>query len=454
MSKLTIIFPIATGAFILLVFSIYFPLLDRPLTVPAEGRRMGGKDRALCALITVLYALTAFLNLGNTQGIESFYEFPDMKAQTQIEFPEGVKIGALRYYPGLYHNGNYEVDVSPDGVFYYRIATMSQLHKEVFKWMDATLEEHWDELVRYLRITASRRLWLGELAIYDDAGRLIGTDAMRIPAESAALFDEQEKIPRYMSYLNSTYFDEIYHARTAFEHIQNIYPYEVTHPPLGKLIISVGIRLFGMVPFGWRFSGTLFGVLMLPAIYLLLKKMFGGTLVPASCTTVLASDFMHFTQSRIATIDTYEVLFIILMYGFFWCYWSAGRTRRRDWLPPLALSGVCFGLGAASKWTGIYAGGGLALLWLIDRVQRWRAVTKVSRRQKKDQRDRQNPRDLRRAGLRELGENVLWCLLFFVLIPAVIYYVSYWRYGTSQGMQGFGMLFSKGYLQTVLANQM
>lgn len=81
------------------------------------------------------------------------------------------------------------------------------------------------------------------------------------------LTDEQNTVPLYPSYMNSTYFDEIYHARTAYEHILGLEPYENTHPTLGKLIISVGIRIFGMNPFGWRFMGTLFGVLMLPALY-------------------------------------------------------------------------------------------------------------------------------------------------------------------------------------------
>ena len=54
---------------------------------------------------------------------------------------------------------------------------------------------------------------------------------------------------------------------------------------------------------------------------------------------------------------------------------------------------------------------------------------------------------------RETWELVAWSLLFFVLVPAVIYYVSYWPYGTSRGMQGPGMLFSKDYLRIVLDNQ-
>ena len=70
-----------------------------------------------------------------------------------------------------------------------------------------------------------------------------------------ALTDEPETVPLEATYENSTYFDEIYHARTAYEHILGLEPYENTHPTLGKLLISLGIRAFGMNPFGWRFMG-------------------------------------------------------------------------------------------------------------------------------------------------------------------------------------------------------
>ena len=39
---------------------------------------------------------------------------------------------------------------------------------------------------------------------------------------------------------------------------------------------------------------------------------------------------------------------------------------------PMALCGLAFGLGAASKWTGIYAGAGLAVLYFAVLWQRWR----------------------------------------------------------------------------------
>ena len=437
MSKLTIIFPIAAIAFILLVFSEYIPLMRQPLKIPEDSRRMRGKDRALCVLITALYALSAFLGLGDTEGIESFCKYQGSGEYALVEFSEPVRISAVRCFHGLYM-GKYNLEFSADGVTYQTVALIEQGHADIFKWKSAELSEGWDRPVRFLRLTAGGQLWMGELAVYDDFGRLIDTGAMVIPKGCAALFDEQEKVPAADSFMNSTYFDEIYHARTAYEHVVNVYPYEISHPPLGKLILSVGIRLFGLTPFGWRCMGTLFGVLMLPAMYLFLKKMFGGTLVPACGTALLASDFMHFAQTRIATIDTYEVLFILLMYGCFWGFWRADRTRRRSWLPPLAFSGVCFGLGAASKWTGFYAGGGLAVLWLIDRIDRGIHMTRGGKG---------------REFFDETVELVGWSLLFFVLVPAAIYYVSYWPYGTSQGMHGLGMLTSKKYLDTVLSNQ-
>ena len=69
--------------------------------------------------------------------------------------------------------------------------------------------------------------------------------------------------------------------------------------------MGVGIRLFGMTPFGWRFMGTLFGVGMLPLLYVFLKNLFGRTSIATCGTVLLAADFMHLTQTRLATIDTY-----------------------------------------------------------------------------------------------------------------------------------------------------
>ena len=87
------------------------------------------------------------------------------------------------------------------------------------------------------------------------------------------LTDEPDKVVYEFSWYETTYFDEIYHPRTAYEFMTHRYPYENTHPPLGKVIIACGMLIFGVNPFGWRFFGTLCGVLMVPLAYVMGKKM-------------------------------------------------------------------------------------------------------------------------------------------------------------------------------------
>ena len=96
-------------------------------------------------------------------------------------------------------------------------------------------------------------------------------------ADPNTLIDEQDTVPEKPTYENSMYFDEIYHARTGYEHAHSLYTYETTHPPLGKVFMSWCIDLMGMTPFAWRFAGTMTGILMIPAIYLLAMQLMKRT---------------------------------------------------------------------------------------------------------------------------------------------------------------------------------
>ena len=412
--------PLAAALLLILFFSGLPALKTCALPAPQSRQttRMGRIDWLLALLITGVYALTAFWNLGDKTAPQTFVS---MAAQTvEVELPEATPLGDMWIYPGV-GQGSYAIDFSADGAQWEHALDFQQGHVEVLKW--TRLQPEIVSAPARIRIACTAGSpWLGELVLLDEAGRVVP-----LRCTAPALCDEADTLPAEESFMNSTYFDEIYHARTAWEHLHGIWPYEISHPPLGKLIIALGIRLFGMTPFGWRFMGTLFGVLMLPVMYLFLKKLFGGCAVPALGTLVFASDFMHYVQTRIATIDTYGVFFILLMYLCMYVYWE------RESLPALALSGLFFGLGAASKWTCIYAGGGLAVLWALH----W-AFQLHSHREE----------DLRTLAA-AFGKNVLFCLLFFVAVPCLIYYLSYLPYGQAEGAP----LFSRAYTKLVLDNQ-
>ena len=348
----------------------------------------------------------------------------------EFELEAEDQVAELVFFCGV-GEGSYFVEGSRDGLVWQELCRYEQNYVSIFKWQYVGLEE--PQMLRYIRIHGSGPVYLGEFAANDSQGYHIPLSpavSSEHPETAALLVDEQHLVPAQETFLNSTYFDEIYHARTAWEHLNGVYPYELSHPPLGKLIISLGMLVFGTTPFGWRFMGTLFGALMLPVMYVFARKLFGGRAAPTACTALLAADFMHFVQTRIATIDTYAVFFIMLMYLFMYMYISYDSEGER--MPPLrylALSGLFFGLGAASKWTAIYAGAGLAVIWLG-----WWGFN-------------------HRRGMKTFLKNAACCVVFFVLIPALIYYLSYFAYGKAMGLSGPGMFFSREYAKTVWDNQ-
>ena len=407
-------FFLPSACFLLLtVFFLQLPPLGS-CALSGGSRRLDRLDALLMAVLTLAYAVCAFTGLGNTASPETFTDMQEKTAELTLDL-DGGTVTHLMLYTGV-GIGSYDIRYTTDGTDDYELARFEQGHAEVLKWHDVDIA-YW-LTGGTIRIRGRGNVWLGEVAALTGDGQIVA-----LTSDDAALCDEQDLVPEEQSFMNSTYFDEIYHARTAWEQLHRIPAYEITHPPLGKTIIGLGIRLFGMTPFGWRFSGTLCGVLMLPLLYILAKKLFGGRSAPAACTALMATDFMHFVQTRISTIDVYAVFFILLMYLFMYLFVSEGKLRA------LALSGVSFGLGAACKWTCFYAGAGLGVLWAIWAIESAKSGA---------------------LGWRGFLKNCGFCVVFFLLVPALIYDLAYLPYGLAAGSPN---PFSADYIRMVLKNQ-
>ena len=105
---------------------------------------------------------------------------------------------------------------------------------------------------------------------------------------------------------------------------------------------------------------------IMAALFLLLFFLSGcyaaGLRLTAIYGVLLALDFMRFSQSRLATIDIYGTFFILLgAYFMLWYCQQVLTVGVNGAVLPMFLGGLDFGLGCASKWTGIYAGAGLAV---------------------------------------------------------------------------------------------
>ena len=437
---------------------------------------------AMCA-VTLVYSVAAFVNLGTLQAPETGWTSSISGESVVFDLGETQSF-RMAYYGGVC-NSNFTVELSDDGENWSQPHYAKYNQGEIFRWLwyvpltesDGVIYEYSDEAAtspegvpqtvyaagsdshpfqnaRYVRITAeSAGLTLFETAFLDENSRPLPiagvsqTGQTEDAGNAALLIDEQDTVPEYPSYFNSTYFDEIYHARTAYEHLNGMNAYEWTHPPLGKVTMMLGVALFGMNPFGWRFMGALIGVMMVPLMYLLAKQLTRSSKLSFVAMCLMALDSMHFTQTRIATIDSYAVFWIMLMYLFMfrYCRMSWNRVSFKRTLVPLGLCGITMGVAWATKWIGIYASAGLAILFFWTLYRRLREYLSAKKAGTSDE----DTPDFWRNTL----VTILFCLVFFVVIPVLIYYFSYYWHLKGEGLTSFAGMFDLDRIKRVVQIQ-
>lgn len=397
-------------------------------------------DVIAMAIITLIYSGIALYDLGDMHAPESEYMVSD--GEVTIDLGTEYTLSGYRFYLGPY-----ELNESRNLEITFKDASNNVKKEEtltsgsVFRW-----EEHGITVnARYITLnTNGSELSLKEFALLNAWSEVI-TPVSAAPDSGKALFDELDEVPERQSFRNSTYFDEIYHARTGYEFVHSLNVYEWTHPPLGKVFIALGILLFGMCPFGWRIAGTVFGIIMVPIIYMFAKKLLKKSWLAIVTCLIFTFDFMHFAQTRIATIDVYVTFFIMLMYYFMYKYYSTSfyDTPLKKGFTYLALCGTCMGLGIASKWTGVYAGIGLAVLFFITIYRRYEEY-RYAKKFPTGSTDGISHRFIIENFQPYLVKTAIWCCIFFIAVPLVIYGLSYIPYLQAPDSQG---------IKTIIDNQ-
>ena len=383
----------------------------------SRGNRLRIADFLCILAITGVYSCFALYDLGDRQAPTSVYEISGQQTLT-FDFGENIPTD-LSYYIAPWHKRSFflEGKRNDDDIW----TSLGDITLEnVFTWQNISIQAE----VPYLQLTLKEdQASLLELVFLD------GEENVLTPLNASdypELFDEQSLYPGRSNYRNSMYFDEIYHGRTAYEFLHGLTAYENTHPPLGKILIAAGVSVFGMNPFGWRITGVLLGIAMVPFVYLFARKLTGRTSAAALASILFSFDFMHLAQTRIATIDVYITFFVILMYFFMYCYYKLSFYDTPLWKTflPLGACGICMGLGIASKWTGIYAGAGLAVLFFGTLYRRYQEYCYAKTDPQGETSGIPHSRVLE-CFLPCARNTVLFCICFFVLIPAAIYLLSY-----------------------------
>jgi len=163
------------------------------------------------------------------------------------------------------------------------------------------------------------------------------------------------------------YFDEVYHAFTARQILNGNskvwewwntppegFAYEWTHPPLAKLGMVLGMKIFGDNSFGWRIPGAILGVGTVFLVYLIAKSLFKDEVIGLVSAFIFSLDGLALTMSRIGMNDPYILFFILLAIYLF--------IKEKDFF-----SAASFGLALASKWSAFWAAPIFFIIWLVLR---------------------------------------------------------------------------------------
>ncbi|MCR4690039.1 MAG: phospholipid carrier-dependent glycosyltransferase [Lachnospiraceae bacterium] len=362
----------------------------------------------MIALILV-FSVLVFVRLGSTKAPKTALPIRQ-GGMIQLSFSQKTPSHMIYYMgPGADRESYYDLYFGKTGD---ETGSETELMMEqVFSWQAYTLPDPTDWDVMTLRLKDERAI-LFELVFLDAQGNVIYPDNA---AAYEALFDETTLLPREMSAMTETYFDEVYHARTGFDYLHRLPAYDGVHPPLGKILIMISIGLFGMNPFGWRFMNAVFGILIIPVMFSFGKKLTKNEWIGAFGATLYTFDFMHFAESRIATLDIFCAFFILLMYERFLAFCLV-RRKSEDWgkQKKILLGGALATACAVScKWTGIFAGFGLAVMFLVMWIAEGRSAGKQT--QSKE----------RGKNTKGLSREIRYTLASYFGLTGIVYFFSY-----------------------------
>lgn len=310
------------------------------------------KSTIILIIILVVYSILSFYRLGRNQNPQTFINLKNEK-QLIYKLPDNSAPDELMLYVG--NNSAYvsiflATDYLDIDTYIYDTYFASEY---VFQWNKIDVNQNNGNYSYLVLQSYYDTTVLGEIKAYDIDGNELALEPMR--EEEKILLDEQETVPEEYSCINSSYFDEVYFPRAAYEIMNELPIYEYVHPPLGKLIMSIPMYFFGVTPFAYRLMGNISGILMILIIYLIAKELFKKERYALFAAAIMALDGMHFVQTRIGTVDTFLVLFCLISFLFFIKYLKLGKDEPlKKKAIAILISGTFWGMAISVKWTAAF----------------------------------------------------------------------------------------------------
>jgi len=115
------------------------------------------------------------------------------------------------------------------------------------------------------------------------------------------------------------------------------------HPPFGKMLIAVGMLLFGYNSLGWRFVPLVFGLQTVCLAYWLGRVVFGSKRAGWMAAAFVAADGFFISYSRSGLLDGMMISFML--------WGMVAALGARTWRGVVA-AGILIGFSTSVKWSG------------------------------------------------------------------------------------------------------
>ena len=139
-------------------------------------------------------------------------------------------------------------------------------------------------------------------------------------------------------------FDEVHFVGQA-RHYLHSETFLDPHPPVAKLLIALGIWLFGDHSWSWRLGNATLGTVLVGVTYLLGRRMFKDRLAATLAAGFVLLDGFFLVDSRIACIDIVYLTFAAISYLLLFRFMQTdGLLAKRRLLIGLGIAlGICLG---------------------------------------------------------------------------------------------------------------
>jgi dolichyl-phosphate-mannose-protein mannosyltransferase len=161
----------------------------------------------------------------------------------------------------------------------------------------------------------------------------------------------------------------------------------VVHPPVGKWMIAIGMRLMGGAdnPMSWRIASAVIGVLAVLLMVRIARRLFSSTLLGLVAGLLLAVDGEAIVHSRTGLLDQFLMFWVLVAFGCLVLDREWARRRLADRVAQIVEAGgtigqygprlgfrgwrfaaaVSLGLACGVKWSGLYFVAAFGLLTVV-----------------------------------------------------------------------------------------